>query len=74
MFTSLFCKKGLCVCGVMLHLGDVCVLVCVCMCCHFFLRSFITQTVYTVSSRINYKIVPVNNLNKYLHYGTNENE
>jgi len=27
MFTSLFCKKGLCVCGVMLHLGDICVLV-----------------------------------------------
>ena len=30
----------------------------------------IAQTVYTVCTRINYKIVPVTNLNKYLHYGT----
>ena len=29
----------------------------------------IAQTVYTASTRINYKIVPVTNLNKYLHNG-----
>ena len=29
---------------------------------------------YTVCTRINYKIVPVTNLNKYLHYGTSETE
>ena len=35
---------------------------------------FITQTVYTECTRINYKIVPVINFNKYLHYGTSGNE
>ena len=35
-----------------------------------FFKRFISQTVYTVCTRINYKIVPVTNLNKYLHYGT----
>jgi len=34
-----------------------------------FLKRFIAQTVYTVSTRINYKIVPVNILNNYLQYG-----
>ena len=33
-------------------------------------KRFISQTVYTLCTRINYKIVPVTNLNKYLHYGT----
>ena len=36
-------------------------------------KRFIAQTVCTVCTvytRINYRIVPVNNLNKYLHYGT----
>jgi len=37
---------------------------------HFFLKRFIAQKVHTVCTRINYKIVPVTNLNKYLHYGT----
>ena len=31
----------------------------------FFLKRFISQTVYTVCTRRNYKIVPVTNLNKY---------
>ena len=38
------------------------------------LKRFITQTVYTRCTRINYKIVPVTSFNKYLHYGTNGNE
>jgi len=36
----------------------------------FFLKSFFTQTVYTKCTRINYKIVPVTNFNKYVLYGT----
>jgi hypothetical protein len=40
----------------------------------FFLKRFIVQTVYTVCTRINYTIVPVNNLNKYLQYGTSGTE
>ena len=39
-----------------------------------FLKIFIAQKVYTVCSRTNYKTVSVTNLNKYLHYGTSENE
>jgi len=38
----------------------------------FFLKRFITQTVYTRCSRINYRIVPVTNFNKYVLYGTSE--
>jgi len=38
----------------------------------FLLRDLFAQTVYTVCTRKNYKIVPVTNLNKYLHYGTME--
>jgi len=75
MFMSLFCKKGLRVCAVMLHLGDVCVLVFVCVCAvFFFLQRFIAQTVYTVCKRINYKIVPVNNLYKFSHCGLSGTE
>jgi hypothetical protein len=39
---------------------------------HFlpFLKRFIAQTVYTMRTKINYKIATVTNLNKYLHYGT----
>jgi len=37
----------------------------------FFIR-FIAQTVYTGCARMNYKIVPVTNFNKYLHYGAME--
>jgi len=40
----------------------------------FFLKSFITQTVYTRCTRINYKIVPVTSFNKYVLYGTSGNE
>ena len=40
----------------------------------FFLKRFIAQTVRTVCTRINYKIVPVTNFNKYLHYGTSGTE
>jgi len=40
----------------------------------FFLERFITHTVFTRCTRINYKIVPITNFNKYLHYGTNGNE
>ena len=39
-----------------------------------FLKRFIAQTAYRVCKRINYKIVPVTNLNKYLHYGTSVTE
>jgi len=45
--------------------------------CSFFLKKkkrFIVQTVYTVCTRINYKIVPVTNLNKNVHYGTRATE
>jgi len=35
---------------------------------------FTAQTVHTVFRRINYKIVPVTNINKYLHYGTSGTE
>ena len=40
----------------------------------FYLKIFIVQIVYTVCTRINYKIVPVTSFNKYLHYGTNGTE
>jgi hypothetical protein len=39
-----------------------------------FLKRFMAQTVYTVCTRINYKIVPLINFNKYLHYGTSGTE
>ena len=39
-----------------------------------FLKRFIAQGVYTVCTRINYKIVPLISLNKYLHYGTSGTE
>jgi len=39
-----------------------------------FLKSFIAQKVHTVSTRINYKIVPVTKFSKYLHYGTSGTE
>jgi len=42
--------------------------------CGDILYKFVAQTVYTVCKRINYKIVPVNNLNKYLRYGTSGTE
>ena len=35
---------------------------------------FITQEVCTACSRASYKIVPLTNLNKYLHYDTSETE
>jgi len=38
----------------------------------FLLERFIAQTVYTVFTRINYKIVPVTNLNEYLHCSTSK--
>ena len=39
-----------------------------------FLRGFIAQTLYTMCTRINCKILPVTNLAKYLHCGTNGTE
>ena len=39
-----------------------------------FFKRLITQRVCTVCTRINYKIVPVTNCNKYLHYGTSGTE
>jgi len=39
-----------------------------------FLKVIIAQTVNTVRKRMNYKIAPVTNLNKYLHYGTSGTE
>jgi hypothetical protein len=41
---------------------------------YFFLKRFITQTVYTGCTRINYKIISLMILNKYLHYGTSGTE
>jgi len=43
---------------------------------HFlnFFYSFIAHSVYTRCTKINYKIVPVTNFNKYLHCGTSGNE
>jgi len=35
---------------------------------------YCTESIYTVCTMINYKIVPVTNLNKYLHYGTSGTE
>ena len=40
----------------------------------FFLKRFIAQKVHTVCSRINYKIVPVTNLKKCLHYSKSGTE
>jgi hypothetical protein len=40
----------------------------------FYLKRFITQTVYTGCTRINCKTVSVASLNKYLHYGTSGTE
>ena len=40
----------------------------------FFKKSFIAPSVYTRFTKINYKIVPETNSNKYLHYGTSGNE
>jgi len=37
-------------------------------------KRLIAQTVYTVCTRINYKIAPVTNFNKYLQYGTSGTE
>jgi hypothetical protein len=39
-----------------------------------FLKTCIAQTVHTVCTGINYKIVRATNLNKYLHYGTSGTE
>jgi hypothetical protein len=35
----------------------------------YFTKRLIAQRVYTVCTRIHYEIVPLNSLNKYLHYG-----
>jgi len=40
----------------------------------FFKEIYCTESIYTVRTRINYKTVPVNKLNKYLHYGTSGTE
>ena len=40
----------------------------------YFLKRLILQTVYTLCTRKNYKIVPLTNFTKYLHYGTSEAE
>jgi hypothetical protein len=37
-------------------------------------KILIALTVYTLCTRINYRIVPVTSLNKYLHYGTSGTE
>jgi hypothetical protein len=39
-----------------------------------FLKRFITPRVYTVCTRTKYKIVPVTNMNKYLHHSTSRTE
>jgi len=35
-----------------------------------FVKGFISQTVYTACTKINYRVVPVTSLTKYLYYGT----
>ena len=40
----------------------------------FFFNRFVAQKVFTVCTRINYRIVPVTNFNKYLHYAASESE
>jgi len=39
-----------------------------------FFLSFIAPSVYTGCTKINYKIIPETNFNKYLYYGTSGNE
>ena len=39
-----------------------------------YLNRFIAQTVHTVCTRIDYKIIPVTNFSKYLHCGTSGTE
>ena len=39
-----------------------------------FLNRFIAHSVFTACTRTNYKIIPLNSLNKYLQYGTSETE
>jgi hypothetical protein len=39
-----------------------------------YLFMFIALTIYTMCTGINYKIVTVTSLNKYLHYGTSGTE
>ena len=39
-----------------------------------FLERFIAQRVYRACARTNYKIVPLSNMNKYLHCGASETE
>jgi len=41
---------------------------------YIFLNIFIAQRVYTLCTRINYKIIPATNLNKYLQCGASGNE
>jgi hypothetical protein len=40
----------------------------------FFLKRFIAQKVCTSATRTSYKIIPLANLNKYLHYDISEAE
>jgi len=40
----------------------------------FFKNILIAQTVHTVCTGINYRIIPLTNLNKYLNYGTSGTE
>jgi len=40
----------------------------------FFLKRHVAQTVHTVCTRINYRIVFVTNFSKYLQYGTSATE
>jgi hypothetical protein len=41
---------------------------------YLFLKRFTARTVYTECTRINYRIVPVNILKKYLHYNVRGTE
>jgi len=40
----------------------------------YIFKIYWTDSIYTVCTSINYKIVPVTNLNKYWHYGTSGTE
>ena len=41
---------------------------------HNFLKKFIARSLYTACTGTNYKVVSLNNLNKYLHSDTSDME
>ena len=61
--------------NIKLILNLFCLLIHLCrVYCVFFLNSFITQKICAAYTRTSYKIVPLTNLNKYLHNEASETE